>query len=161
VAQALGGATYAIAGGAAVVMLGSERETGDIDIAIPRDATTDTKRALLAGSAQFSLVQPQRAMWYTSTSGEYRLPVEVVAPGLIDFEFDDATPVKIVDGVKVVHPAIILNTKCKLRRGAKDDLDISFLVRWLLGNGEPVTVDQIPNCVGVRAAIPLIGAAGQ
>lgn len=156
--QALGAETYAVAGGAAVVLLGSPRKTGDIDISVPRGATLVIKR-LISPVPGISITQPERHVFYTE--GETKVPVEVVAPGLTDFGFDATTPTVLVDGIKVLHPIMILNTKCLLRRGENDEEDIAFLVRWLVNNGVTVTVDNIPNCRGVRATIPLIGAAGQ
>lgn len=152
IGSALNGETYAVSGGAAVVLLGSSGDTGDIDIAIPRGATTSIKNKI-AAIPGFSLIQPERHIFYTH--GKTEVAVEAVPPSLTDFKLDHTTPTVMVHGVKVLHPTVILESKCKLRRGKRDDQDIVFLVKWPTHHKEKVTAAEIPHCRTVPAAAPL------
>ena len=150
VASAMGAETYALVGGAACVMLGSNRQTADIDFVVPQGKTPDSRTKLRAKPNEFSIAPGTLHTSYKSTPP---VEVEILAPpALFKEAFDANTPTINVDGIKVLHPVLLLNAKCgslPLRSSdAKkytDRQDIIFLLGYLRKNGIKPTPRQVPH----------------
>jgi len=146
----LRGQVYALIGGAACSMLGSSRETEDVDIVVPQDATKYT-RSLLRNQPMYFKVESNTA--YTYYKSDPRVEIEILAPpGMFKERFDNNTAVVEVNGVRILKPSLILNAKCKsiLGRAYKakkntDADDIIFILKWCASNNQFPTAAEVPN----------------
>ncbi|CZT12924.1 uncharacterized protein RAG0_16571 [Rhynchosporium agropyri] len=131
--------TYAVVGGAACSLLGSQRVTEDVDIVVPRGATKETRNALKNQPTYFD--------------SDPRVEVEILAPpSLFRETFDASTPFVLIGNPKVLKPTLILNAKCNAISGrategkkASDAEDIKFCLQWCHGNGVIPTAEEVPN----------------
>ena len=110
-AQAIGSSlesqVYAIVGGAACSLLGSSRVTTDVDIVVPQGSTKETRQKLKSQAAHFEVKNRTLHTYYKSVP-----PVEVeilTPPSLFKENFTSSTPVVVIEGAKVLKPALILN----------------------------------------------------
>jgi hypothetical protein len=146
----LGDQVYAIVGGAACSLLGSSRETEDVDIVVPQGATRDARRKLKNEPTYFDVDNRTLHTYYKS---DPRVEVEIITPPSLFREgFDNNTPVVLVDGVKVLKPSLILNAKCNsiLGRASKekkdtDAFDITFCLRWCANHNAFPTAAEVPR----------------
>jgi hypothetical protein len=128
---------YAIIGGGACTLLGSNRTTLDIDIVVPKDHIKTTRR-LLAATTDFEV---DARTLHTTYEG---IDVEILAPPRMYLgDFDANTPTHNVDvggvSVRVLHPVILLNNKLRVIGGratqdrkVSDYQDIVFLLSRLV-----------------------------
>lgn len=141
--------TYAIVGGAACVLLGCDRTTSDVDIVVPKGATPDA-RARFRASDKF-IVEPGTAhTYYNAATTPFEIEI-LAPPGLFKEDFDAATPVVELSGVKILKPALIFNAKCGsiLNRASEDKKftdfsDIVFLLEYF-AESTPPTAAEVPN----------------
>jgi hypothetical protein len=151
---------YAIVGGAACTLLGSKRQTMDVDFVVPRNCTAQARSALKA-SPRFQ-VQPRtnHTTYEFEASDVQPIDIEILAPpSLFQEEYNDQSPVVQVEGgVRVLHPAIILASKCKsvtgrssLEKRASDAQDIAFLLKYLFEHEQYRTAVDLER---VRAVAP-------
>ncbi|TVY38399.1 hypothetical protein LSUB1_G006364 [Lachnellula subtilissima] len=119
ISYSLGGQVYALVGGAACSMLGSSRETEDVDIVVPQDATRNTRSLLRKQTAYFEVESRTAHTYYKS---DPRVEVEILAPpSLFREHFDKNTAVIEVHGVRILKPSLILNAKCNSILGRASD----------------------------------------
>ncbi|KAK4038391.1 hypothetical protein C8A01DRAFT_37634 [Parachaetomium inaequale] len=152
VARALkdGGVKYAIVGGAACLLLGSNRVTTDVDFVTHAD--------------HFAVDSRTNHTVYLSNP-----PIEIqisAPPALFREPFDEDTEtIEVLDGVHVLKPTLILNAKCRSILGrAGDDKkmsdaqDIRFLLNWCAEH-DMATKADVPNATGefVEAFIAMYG----
>jgi hypothetical protein len=146
----LGDQVYAIVGGAACSLLGSTRETIDVDIVVPQGATRDARRRLRNEPTLFDVDNRTLHTYYRS---DPRVEFEILTPpSLFRERFDDNTPVVLINGVKVLKPSLILNAKCNsiLSRSSgekrlADAADIKFCLRWCANNNAFPTAAEVPH----------------
>ncbi len=150
VGYSLGTQAYAIVGGAACTLLGSLRETEDVDVVVPQGATIETRQKLRSQPDYFDI---DRRTLHTLYKSEPPVEIELLAPpSLFKEEFSASTPVVLVAGVKVLKPALILNAKCHsiLGRATKekkttDSFDIKFFLEWCAKNNNLPTAAEVPR----------------
>ncbi|KAN0106648.1 hypothetical protein V8E51_009524 [Hyaloscypha variabilis] len=146
----LGDQVYAIVGGAACSLLGSTRETEDIDIVVPQGATRDARQRLRNEPTYFDVDNRTLHTYYRS---DPRVEVEILTPpSLFRERFDNNTPVVLINGVKVLKPSLILNAKCNsiLGRASEekkttDATDIKFCLWWCASNNAFPTATEVPR----------------
>ncbi|KAI0473421.1 hypothetical protein GGR56DRAFT_530815 [Xylariaceae sp. FL0804] len=153
VAEALGSTAYAIVGGAACTMLGSHRSTWDVDFVVPKGQTR-TARSLLkqTGTAVFNVDPRTQRTTFTPTPA---IEIEILTPPLLfQQDFTAATPTVLVDGARVLKPALILNAKCRSvvqrttpGKRESDAADILFLLRWCAANEQYPSNAEVPNAI--------------
>lgn len=152
-----GNITYALVGGAACQSLGSNRLTSDVDLVVPQGQIRAARRLLAADTQNFT-VNPRTL--HTLYNSNPPIQIELLSPPTMFREqFDQNTPTVVieVDGteVRVLHPKLILNAKCRSilgratdERKAVDSGDILFLLKYLgereLGDRGEVEM-QVPN----------------
>jgi hypothetical protein len=150
VAHALGDLKYAVVGGGACSMLGSTRETEDVDFVVPMN-TTKTARNLLKQKPDYFDIDNRTL--HTFYKSDPKVEIEILAPpGLFKEDFTESTPTISVDGVRILKPALILNAKCGSILGRHtepkkrtDAIDIRFLLDWCHRNQVLPTANEVPN----------------
>ena len=146
----LGNRTYAVVGGAACSLLGARRGTEDVDVVVPQGATKDARTTLKNEVAYFEV---QSRTLHTYYKSDPKVEVEIIAPpSLFRENFDASTPVVIVEGTKVLKPALILNAKCNSILGRaieekkqSDAEDIQFCLWWCYTNNSFPTSAEVPR----------------
>ena len=141
---------YAVVEGAACSLLGSSRVTTDVDIVVLQGATKETRQKLKSQAAHFDVENRTFHTYYKSVS---LVEVEILTPPLLFKEnFTSSTPVIVVEGVKILKPALILNAKCHsiLGRATQDKkrtdvLDIQFCLMWCVQNNAFPTGAEVPR----------------
>ncbi|GAQ45907.1 similar to An03g02230 [Aspergillus niger] len=126
--------TYALVGGSACVVLGSTRATLDIDFVVPQGETSNA-RQLLRASPDFEV---EARTNHTTYKARRPVQIEILTPPLLFKEpFDQNTEVILVEGIKVLKPALLLNAKCgsitcrSTEDKRKTDLyDINFVLNF-------------------------------
>jgi len=136
---------YAIVGGAACALLGSERQTLDVDFVVPQGSTIEA-RAALRKSSKFQVQQGTNYTTYTPEADQAEpIDIEILAPPtLFRVDYTAQSPVvQLQGGVRVLHPADILASKCAsvLARSTEDKRnsdseDIGFLLKYILEHEE-------------------------
>ncbi|KAK8128806.1 hypothetical protein PG984_009914 [Apiospora sp. TS-2023a] len=144
---------YALVGGGACSVLGSQRVTEDIDIVVPQGRTPEARSLLKQHPAYFD-VEPKTLHTYFK-SEPARVRVELLAPpGMFREDFTEDTPTIRVhdDRIRVLKPSLLLNAKCgsvqnrpNQERMQSDAMDIVFLLSWCHRNGNYPTGDEVPN----------------
>ncbi|KAG5655145.1 hypothetical protein KAF25_001918 [Fusarium avenaceum] len=142
--------SYAVVGGAACLLLGSERTTSDLDFVVPKGETKMTRALLRNHPDIFSI---DKRTLHTNFLSEPPVEVEILAPPkLFQEEFSSSTSVVKVEGVRVLKPTLILNAKCasilSRANSAKKDTDaydIQFLLQWCAASGVFPTSQDVPN----------------
>lgn len=148
---------YAVVGGAACQLLGSTRETEDVDFVVPQGQVA-AARALIGGDKERFTVEPRTLHTYYKSTSQLRIEI-ISPPGTFkeSFDADTSTYTINVDGcnVEVLHPLSILNAKCRsiLERASdekkkSDAYDIGFLLWWLAENKIFPTGQHAPNVSG-------------
>ncbi len=169
-AQALENEPYAFVGGAACQLLGSARMTQDVDIVVPRGAPSRILD-ILRQSPHFRMA-PNRATSFVGAGAAAddmpgsaaaataaAVAVDVLSPPARFAEpYDAQTPTLTVDGLRVLHPVLILNSKCYSAQVRVDDskafgdvLDIGFLLGYIHEHPQLATGPTLPVC---RATVP-------
>jgi hypothetical protein len=168
VSQALkdGNVRYAIVGGAACLLLGSDRATSDVDFVVPKGRIRDARLLLKAQSDHFSVQARTNHTVYLSNP---TIEIQIISPpALFKEPSDEATETfEVLDGIHVLKPALILNAKCRSILGRagedkkmSDSQDIKFLLSWCAENGMDSKAD-VPNATKefVDAFIATYGGA--
>lgn len=146
----LGNQTYAIVGGAACSLLGSTRETEDVDFVVPKGATREARQVLREQPTYFDVDNRTLHTYYKS---DPRVEVEILTPpSLFKETFDSNTPVVLINGIKVLKPSLILNAKCNSifgrsseQKKTTDAEDILFCLSWCAENNMPLTTAEVPR----------------
>lgn len=153
-ASALRDTTYALIGGVACHLLGSRRgNIKDIDIIIPNGERAGTA-AILARSSKFG-VDDANGTWFNASNNR-SYTVDLMEPREMYQSFDRNTATIVVDGIRVLKPALILNYKCFAwtsddRRPDKkrnDAADIRFLASYMVRNGSSTTTEEVNWATG-------------
>ncbi|KAK4151590.1 hypothetical protein C8A00DRAFT_35737 [Chaetomidium leptoderma] len=166
VARALrdGDVKYAVVGGAACLLLGSNRATTDVDFVVPKSRIRDARLLLKAQTEHFAVEPRTNHTVYLSTP-----PVEIqiiAPPALFKEPFDESTETVDVNGIQVLKPALILNAKCRSILGRageskkmSDAQDIKFLLHRCAEDAEDLT--EVPNATKefVDAYVAMYGGA--
>ncbi|KAI1860190.1 hypothetical protein JX265_010114 [Neoarthrinium moseri] len=150
VAHALGDLKYAVVGGGACAMLGSMRETEDVDFVVPMNGTKNARDRLKRNPIYFEV---EKKTLHTSFKSDPKVEIEILTPPvLFKEEFTESTPTIIIKGVKILKPALILNAKCRSMLGRHTDAkkqtdadDILFLLEWCYQNQMLPTGTEVPN----------------
>lgn len=160
VALSLGSTPYAVVGGAACTLLGSQRTTTDVDIVVSKGQTKLARDKLAAHATHFSVDPKTRHTAYISKPG---VQIEILTPPMLFKEnFDETTPTEMVmvgdrvggagQGVKVLKPTVLLNAKCRSilgrareTRKACDAGDVKFLLAWCASKGMWPTAGECPS----------------
>lgn len=150
IAQVLGSQHFAVVGGAACLLLGSNRSTFDVDIVVPQGETKAARARLQAHPECFDVEKRTLHTFYRS---DPPVGVEILTPpALFKESFSSSTPVLVVRGVRVLQPSLLLNAKCnsilgRARPDKKDTdaQDILFLLQWLAGNNIHPGIQDVPN----------------
>lgn len=144
------GSKYAVIGGAACAILGSNRETEAVDFVVPKGNIRSARQLLGSDSAHFRIEKRTlRTHFCTNPSVE----IEILAPPALFREaFDASTPTLNVQGVEILKPSLLLNAKCRsiverATEGKKfaDAQDIEFLLRWLAETRTAVQREEVPD----------------
>ena len=140
---------YAVVGGSACVMLGGSRVTEDVDFVVPKD-NTKKSRGLLRDSGAFT-VDPKGKEKTKHTSTQVEIDI-LTPPTLFRHEFNQDTPTVEVGGVRVLHPLILLNTKCasiltrsSAAKKVTDGADITYLLQYCAKKGIAIDAAQVPS----------------
>ncbi|KIM88419.1 hypothetical protein PILCRDRAFT_3414 [Piloderma croceum F 1598] len=140
-ASALGeSVSYAIVGGAACSLLGSLRQTEDIDFVVPQGGTPNA-RSLLRQSANFN-VQPRTnyTTYFFALPEVEPIDIEILTPpSLFKGEYTAQSPIVFVGEIRVLHPIDILASKCDsviqrstAAKRSSDSNDIAFLLDYII-----------------------------
>jgi hypothetical protein len=150
VARALsdGEVKYAVVGGAACLLLGSNRATTDVDFVVPKGRIRDA-RFLLKARTELFVVEPRTK--HTVYLSKPPIEIQIIAPPALFREpFDESTETVEVNGVQILKPTLILNAKCRSILGragedkkTSDAQDIKFLLHWCAEHGMDST--EVPN----------------
>ncbi|KZF21367.1 hypothetical protein L228DRAFT_171231 [Xylona heveae TC161] len=132
---------YAVVGGAACLLLGSQRCTDDVDLVVPQGQTAQFRNVLRVREG--FTVEPRTAHTYYQAEMDIPIRIEILTPPILFKEnFDSETPTVFIDGVQILKPALILNAKCRSILGRATDErkdadahDIKFLLKYLAKNG--------------------------
>jgi hypothetical protein len=140
---------YAIVGGAACALLGSHRQTEDIDIVVPKGWTIRARSAL-RDAPKFNVEARTNFTTYVSdTTGGTPIPIEILTPpSMFRIPYTEESPVIYVGGIRILHPVDLLCSKCgsvtqrsTRAKRASDHRDIIFLLDYVLERkayrGEP------------------------
>jgi hypothetical protein len=150
-------AKYALVGGAACQLLGSDRATEDVDFVVPPGKVVSARQLIAADKSSFSVEPRTRHTHYKS---DPQVEIEILSPpGTFREEFKEDTSTYTLDiegiSIEVLHPIQILNAKCQSILGRAgsgkkqtDSEDITFLLKWLAGQGITPTAQQVPHAVG-------------
>lgn len=148
---------YAVVGGAACQLLGSTRETEDVDFVVPQGQVAGARAIVAADKDRFTVEPRTRHTYYKSSP---QVEIEIISPpGTFKETFDANTSTFTinVDGypVEILHPLYILNAKCRSILGranydkkSSDAIDIQFLLWWLATNQIFPTAQYVPNATG-------------
>lgn len=152
IAHAVGTRPYAIVGGAACLLLGGTRQTEDVDMVVPRNTVVEYRTLLRSSDAArlgFKTGTQQPRHTY---HGPENVLVELLSPpGMFKGHFDEKTPTVTVRGIRVLHPLILLDTKCGAlisraeNKRFTDAQDIIFLLGLCVREGIPITAKAVPN----------------
>lgn len=163
IASHLSSVKYAIVGGAALTLLGSERVTTDVDVVVCKGMTKVARGLLRASSSGCFVVEARTGWtWFKNTEGGgAQVSIEILTPPLLFRErFDEGTETVDVEGVRVLKPTLLLNAKCSaiLQRSTSekkmsDANDIQFLLVWCAGEegeryGCKADAEEVPNVGG-------------
>lgn len=151
VASSLGSIDYAIIGGAACIILGSIRTTTDVDFVVLKGQTSAARKLLREQPSSFEIEPKTLHTYYKKSTPP--VEIEILAPpALFKETFEKTTPTIVVDGARILKPALILNAKCRSILGrpteAKrrtDAQDIKYLLRWCARVGSIPTSAEVPN----------------
>ncbi len=92
IGSCLAGRKYAVVGGAACAMLGSKRETQDVDFVVPQGNTRQTK--LLLSNDPLDDFHVAKGTLYTTYKSTPAVDIEILTPPALFQEwFDYSTPV--------------------------------------------------------------------
>lgn len=165
VALSFGSTHYAIVGGAACLLLGSTRQTTDIDAVVIKGETKTARDKLCAQKTHFSVDPKTRHTNYLSKPA---VEIEILTPPLLFKEnFDKDTPtVTVAGGIKILKPTLILNAKCGSVLGRANDAkkltdsrDIKYLLAWCAGHQMWPTANECPKIIKafVEWFVPIYG----
>jgi hypothetical protein len=92
--------------------------------------------------------------WFTSSHNTNH-NFDILAAKDIQQAFDRGTPTRVMRGIRVLPPALILNTKCAawstddpmrtMEKKNDDKLDIQFLINYMASRGERTSREEVPN----------------
>ncbi|OJT03959.1 hypothetical protein TRAPUB_5360 [Trametes pubescens] len=123
---------YTIVGGCACRLLDGQRLTNDIDAA-----------------GTFTIEPRTRHTQHAATG----VDIDVRAPAaLFRGAFDAGTVTVAVDGVRVLHPRLLLDAKASNGKKITDGADIAFLLRYICDNGVELGPGDVPNASGALIA---------
>lgn len=150
ISYSLGDQSYAIVGGAACSLLGSARETEDVDIVVPQGKTRDARQTLRNQPGYFDVDNRTLHTYYKS---DPRVEVEIITPPrLFRQSFNNNTSIILLNSIKILKPSLILNAKCNsiLDRSSEqkkttDATDIKFCLWWCANNNEFPTAAEVPR----------------
>jgi hypothetical protein len=150
VALAMSDKPYAVVGGAACTVLGSVRQTSDVDFVVIQG---DTKAARALLKAQDESFEVENRTNHTYYKGSPRVEIEILTPpALFKQPFTPSTPTINVNQVKVLKPTLLLDAKCGAIFGRSseekrrtDATDIKFLLRWCTTHQMYPTAEELPN----------------
>lgn len=135
---------YAVLGGAACSILGSTRQTEDVDVVVPQNVTRHARAALRASSSVESRTNHTTYLFDhdTTSGGTQTEPIDIeilTPPSLFQDEYTSDTPVFDIGGVCVLHPMRILTSKCNSvvqrsspQKRQTDIIDIKFLLNTII-----------------------------
>jgi hypothetical protein len=151
IATSLNGTTYAIVGGAACATLGSLREPSTIDIVVPRGETAAARQKFAQCTESF-VVEPKTRHTYFVQSVPWVQVVILTPPGLFRGDFTNETKVVERDGIRILHPLLVLDELCSAimirwdaERKQSDAEDILFLLKWLVEDEDPISRKDVKN----------------
>jgi len=141
---------YALVGSAACLLLGSPLQTNAIDIVVPRGLTISTRNLLKNNPDAFEVDSRTRHTYFKS---EHEIDINIVTPpGLFRGTFDEDTKTIEMGGVRILHPALLLDELCGGIMGrpteewAKIDAEnILFLLGWLGEDSGEIQRSDVPN----------------
>lgn len=103
---------------------------------------TRPSRNLLKAAGKFT-IEPRSL--HTTHNGTN---AEIAPPGLFRGNFDATTPTVSVQGIRILHPVLLLDTKCESILGrakkATDASDIAFLLRYIASHRIAVKKGDVP-----------------
>jgi hypothetical protein len=143
---------WAVVGGACCVLLGSTRETTDIDIVVSKPEYVRLVKDLLKADHRFT-VEPRTRQTYFHHPGHDPLQIEVLCfPSTFKIAFDSGTEVLNVNGVYLLTFAALLNSKCGCvpQRSSEskrqtDIQDIMFILLLAIDKGMRFDPNEVPN----------------
>lgn len=154
-AGCLGNRQYAIVGGGALALLGSDRETDGVDFVVPKGETPSIRALLKEQPEHFTV---ERRTNHTTYNSKPPVAIQILTPpALFKMAFDVSTPTIQIDNVKVLKPTLILCAKIdsilsRVSDGkiAADANDIKYLLRWCTTeegrrHGCTITAKEVPN----------------
>ncbi len=150
VALAMTDKHYAVVGGAACSVLGSVRQTSDVDFVVLQGDTKAARALLKAQDRSFEVEKGTNHTYYKSSP---RVEIEILTPpALFKQPFTSSTPTINVDKIRVLKPTLLLDAKCGTifsrsseEKRRTDATDIKFLLRWCTTNRMHPTAEELPN----------------
>ncbi|KAM5542115.1 hypothetical protein V8D89_004198 [Ganoderma adspersum] len=152
IANTVGARPYAIVGGAACLLLGGTRQTEDVDMVVPKNTVVEYRKLFRSSDAArlgFKTGTQQPRHTY---HGQENVLIELLSPpGMFKSHFDENTPTVVVNGIRVLHPLILLDTKCGAlisraeNKRFTDAQDITFLLGFCSSHRIPITTRDVPN----------------
>lgn len=151
IAQSVKSTKYAICGGGACVVLGSTRQTEDVDFVVPKGDTPKARADLKKNQAFTVEAKTNHTAFVGPQKNVEAIDVEILAPpGLFKYDYTgDDSQVITVNGVRVLRPHVILESKVGAIFGRSseqkrktDASDIMFLVNYIHNNRMSISVGQ-------------------
>jgi hypothetical protein len=143
---------WAVVGGACCVLLGSTRETTDIDLVVSKPEYVRQAKNLLKADHRFT-VESRTRQTYFHHPGHDPLEIEVLCfPSTFKIAFDSGTEVLNVNGVYLLTLAAILNSKCGCvpqrssdDKRSSDIQDIVFILLLAIKRGMRFDPNEVTN----------------
>lgn len=143
---------WAVVGGACCVLLGSPRETDDIDIVVSKPEYVRQVKNLLKADHRFA-VEPRTRQTYFHQPGYDPLEIQVLCfPSIFKIAFGSGTEVLDVNGVYLLTFAAILNSKCGCipersseTKRVSDTQDIVFILLLAIKREMRFGPNEVPN----------------
>ena len=143
---------WAVVGGACCVLLGSTRETTDIDIVVSKPEYVRQAKNLFKADHRFT-VESRTRRTHFHHPGHDPLQVEVLcSPSTFKIAFHSGTEVLDVNGVYLLTLAAILDSKCGCvpqrpsdDKRSSDIQDIAFVLSLAIKRGMRFDPNEVPN----------------
>ena len=134
------------------MLLGSMRLTEDVDLVVPKGTVAEYRKLFRTPEAEGRGFRTGTEQPRHTFHGPESVLIEFLSTaGMFKGRFDEDTPTVVVDGVRILHPLNLLDTKCEsvFSRGKHkkhtDAEDIRFLLGHCASNGLRITATNVPH----------------
>ncbi|KAJ6263784.1 hypothetical protein Dda_2356 [Drechslerella dactyloides] len=148
---------HAVTGGTALLLLGSDRSTRDVDILV--DAPCTKVRSLVLENSDRFTENEDLSFVYANEAGDVVVPFGILQHGqqsALRMPDVHTAPILVVDNIPIIHPSLLICLKmsrwswmsdssrpASALKAQGDLTDIMFLLRWLVEKGERINFHDI------------------